>query len=302
MHLKPDQTPGGTDSPTGNAGLGKETVLQLAKNRPSKIFLAARSEQKAKDAIASIKPHVPDDVDITWLPLDLTSPDSIRDAAKSFHAQSSRLDRLILNAGIMATPPGRVAVTNHEIQFGTNHTGHFLLTNLLLPTLLKTAEEPGADVRVVAVSSVGHNLAPSFETFLDQDKLYNADPNVRYGASKASNILFAAELARRHPSLTAVSLHPGVIITDLYAPMSERSPVGALGAKALKAVGAQASTGALNQLWAAAGAKKEDLVNGAYYVPVGRRKPRNHYANSEDMGKRLWDWTEEELKKVGYLD
>lgn len=201
----------------------------------------------------------------------------------------------------MATPPGRVAVTNHEIQFGTNHTGHFLLTNLLLPTLLKTAEEPGADVRVVAVASVGHNLAPSFDTFLDQDKLHNADPNVRYGASKASNILFAAELARRHPSLTAVSLHPGVIITDLYASMSARSPVVAQGAKALKAVGMQASTGALNQLWAAAGAKKEDLMNGAYYVPVGRRKPRNHYANSEDMGKRLWDWTEEELKKVGYL-
>ena len=226
------------------------------------------------------------------------SLDSIRDAADSFNAQSSRLDRLILNAGVMSLPPGRTKM-GHEIQFGTNHTGHFLLTKLLLPTLLKTAEEPGSDVRVVAVSSIGHNMAPPLSMILDQDTLSGLDTNIRYGASKAANILFTAELARRFPSLTSVSVHPGVIFTDLYdAVMSRTGPLRPLAAWLLKTIGTPVSGGALDQLWAAAGAKKSELVNGAYYVPVGNRKPRNRYTKDADMAKTLWDWTEAELKKA----
>lgn len=237
-------------------------------------------------------------MDITWLPLDLMSLDSIRDAASSFTAQSSRLDCLILNAGVMALPPGNTEM-GHEIQFGTNYTGHFLLTKLLLPTLLKTVEEPGADVRVVTVSSIGHNLAPRFSMFLDQDKLSRADTNVRYGASKASNILFAAELARRYPALTSVSVHPGVIYTDLYVSMVQRfGAIGTMAASILKKFGQTIPQGALNELWAAVGAKKGDIVNGAYYVPVGHYKPYNMYANNADMAKALWDWTDAEIKKT----
>ncbi|KAJ5819750.1 hypothetical protein N7474_005341 [Penicillium riverlandense] len=281
----------------GNGGLGKETILQLANHRPSKVFMCARSESKATEAIKSLKSSIPNGIEITWLPMDLMSTKSIRDAAERFNAQSSRLDILVLNAGVMALPSGETEL-GHEIQLGTNHTGHFLLTKLLLPTLLKTAEEPDSDVRVVSLSSVGHNLAPSFDTILNQEKLKKVNTNARYGASKAANILFAAELSRRYPSITSVSVHPGIILTDLYDSISQRSSVISLGTKTLQFFGTSVPEGAYNELWAAAGAKKEDLTNGGYYIPVGHLKPHNKYARSKEMGKQLWEWTEAELKKV----
>ncbi|CAI7574821.1 unnamed protein product [Penicillium glandicola] len=280
----------------GNAGLGKETVLQLAKHNPKKIFLGARSEVKATEAIRSLKSSV-SNVEISWLPLDLTSGKSIKNAAEQVNAQSSRLDILILNAGVMALPPGETEM-GHEIQLGTNHTGHFHLTKLLLPTLLRTAEEPGSDVRVVSLASVGHIFAPPFEKILDQEKLKKVNTTVRYGASKAANILFAAELSRRYPSITSVAVHPGIIVTNLYDALSSRSLFAALGSKLLRLPASTVYQGVCNSLWAAAGAKKDDLTNGGYYVPVGILKHRNKWSTNEDMGKRLWEWTELELTKA----
>ncbi|KAI2791839.1 hypothetical protein POX_c04718 [Penicillium oxalicum] len=282
----------------GNAGLGKETVLQLAQHNPRKIFLGARTESKAIEAIKSIKATITNEVEIVWLPLDLTSTRSIRNAAEKFHAESDRLDRLVLNAGVMALPPGETEM-GHEIQLGTNHTGHFMLTKLLLPTLQRTAETPGSDVRIVSLSSVAHNLAPSLETILNQEKLKKVNTNARYGASKAANILFAAELSRRYPSITSVSVHPGVILTDLYGAINDRAALLRWSIKLLRLFGSSVPQGACNSLWAAAGAKKEDLHNGAYYVPVGNWKQHNKYVQSEEMGKRLWDWSEAEAKKAG---
>lgn len=283
--------------PTGNAGLGKETVLQLAKHNPKKIFLAARSEVKAEEAIKSVKSSVSNDVEVVWIPLDLMSGKSIKNAAEQVNAQSSRLDVLILNAGVMALPPGETEM-GHEIQLGTNHTGHFYLTKLLLPTLLKTAEEPDSDVRVVSLASVGHNFAPAFEKILDQEKLKKVSTTARYGASKAANILFAAELSRRYPSITSVAVHPGIIVTNLYDSLNSQSLFAALGSKFLRLSGSTVQQGACNSLWAAAGAKKEELSNGGYHVPVGILERRNKWACNEDMGKRLWEWTELELTKA----
>ncbi|RDW72740.1 putative short-chain dehydrogenase/reductase family protein [Aspergillus mulundensis] len=279
----------------GNAGLGKETIRQILKHNPEQVFLAARSEEKAQNAIRELESTAPN-VKITWLPLDLTYTKSIHDAAELFKSHASRLDILILNAGVMSLPPGETDL-GHEIQLGTNHTGHFLLTKLLLPTLLKTAEEPGSDVRVVSLSSIGHNLAPDFETVLDQTKLKQCNTHARYGASKAANILFAAELARRYPSITAVSVHPGIIVTDLYGAVGASNPLAAGVIKIMGMIGTKVEQGAWNQLWAAVGAKKGELVNGGYYVPVGIGKPRNRYVTDQQMGSRLWEWTETELRK-----
>jgi NAD(P)-dependent dehydrogenase (short-subunit alcohol dehydrogenase family) len=229
--------------------------------------------------------------------LDLMSGKSIKNAAEQVNAQSSRLDVLVLNAGVMALPPGETEM-GHEIQLGTNHTGHFYLTKLLLPTLLKTAEEPDSDVRVVSLASVGHNFAPAFEKILDQEKLKKVSTTARYGASKAANILFAAELSRRYPSITSVAVHPGIIVTNLYDSLNSQSLFAALGSKFLRLSGSTVQQGACNSLWAAAGAKKEELSNGGYYVPVGILKRRNKWACNEDMGKRLWEWTELELTKA----
>ncbi|KAL4879932.1 hypothetical protein BJY04DRAFT_192687 [Aspergillus karnatakaensis] len=281
----------------GNTGLGKETIRQIIQHNPAQVFLAARTEEKALNAIKELKSATPD-ARVTWLPLDLSSTKSVQDAAEQFKAQASRLDILILNAGVMTLPAGETDL-GHEIQLGTNHTGHFLLTKLLLPTLLSKAEEPASDVRVVSLSSIGHNLAPGFDVILDQPRLKECNTMARYGASKAANILFAAELARRHPNITAVSVHPGIIGTDLYGPIGKRNPITLIGTKVLGFFATHIEQGAANQLWAAVGAKKEALVNGAYYVPVGNGKTTNRYVVDEEMGRRLWEWSEAEVRRGG---
>ena len=284
----------------GNTGIGKETILQLAKHSPAKLYLAARTESKARDAIKSVKSALSNPVDIEYLPLDLSSLNSVREAAETVNATTSRLDILVLNAGIMAVPPGK-SESGHDIQLGTNHIGHFQLTKLLLPLLEKTAALPGSDVRVVSVSSEAYNMGPSIETIISTEKLTATGPWVRYGASKAANILFAAELARRYPAFKSVSLHPGLIKTDLYLPNQDvnflfKYGLALFGPLVLRGV----PEGAHNQLWAAAGAKREELVDGAYYTPVGRSHADNKFAKDQASGKRLWDWTEAELKKAGY--
>ncbi|KAL1965204.1 hypothetical protein VTN77DRAFT_5958 [Rasamsonia byssochlamydoides] len=285
----------------GNIGLGKETILQLAHHRPHRIYLAARSESKARDAIASIQAAVSSSspVDIRYIPLDLASFASIKNAASQFMAECERLDILILNAGIMGSPP-QTTEAGHEIQFGTNHVGHFLLTKLLLPTLLKTATDAKADVRVVTVASIAAGVAPtSFDELTSTPSLLAASTWQRYGASKAANILFAAELARRHPEIISVSVHPGVVASNLYETTKSSNPFArhVLTLSAPLAM-RNVSSGALNQLWAAAGASREELINGAFYTPVGNGQLRNRFASDAELARRLWEWTEEEVQKA----
>lgn len=203
----------------------------------------------------------------------------------------------------MATPPDTTA-EGYELQFGTNHIGHALLTKLLLPTLLKTAEKPDADVRIVNLSSEGHNLAPSpGGIILDQAELLKQSPWRRYGQSKLANILFTRELARRYPSITSVAVHPGVIITGLYQPARDSGMLMRVGVAAFGLLSwpflPDVRGGTLNQLWAAV-APRERVSSGAYYTPVGKRSEGSGFARDEGLAGRLWEWTEGELKKHGY--
>src|SRR5687768_9558515 len=141
----------------GNSGLGKESVLQFAKHNPKEIWLGARSEAKAQEAIKDIKAKIPN-APIKFVKMDLASFASIHDSARAFTQMSDRLDILLLNGGIMSVPPGTTD-DGYEVQFGTNHMGHALLTKLLLPTLLRTADT-GADVRVTVLASSAHQYAP----------------------------------------------------------------------------------------------------------------------------------------------
>ena len=281
----------------GNAGLGKETILQLAKHNPSRIYMGARTESKARAAIASIQEQLSSPVDIRHIPLDLASFKSIRAAAEKFTSECDRLDILVLNAGTMGNPP-TTTEEGYEIQFGTNHIGHFLLTKLLLPTLQKTvaSASPSPDVRVVSVSSMGHNAAPSFDVMTSTQALLEASTWTRYGASKAANILFASELARRYPEILSVSIHPGAVTSDLYDHVKASGAMAKHGLAASTLFFRTVRTGALNQIWAA-GAKRELLTNGAYYVPIGTRSVGNTYSDDVDMGRKLWEWTKEEVEK-----
>ncbi|RAL11048.1 putative short-chain dehydrogenase/reductase family protein [Aspergillus homomorphus CBS 101889] len=277
----------------GNTGLGKETIVQLAQHNPARIYLAARNEIKARDAIVSIREQIPSAVDIRYLPLDLGSLESVRAAAELFRADCDRLDTLILNAGTMNNPT-KFTEDGFELHMGTNHVGHFLLTTLLLSSMQKTvALSP--DVRVVSLSSAANVGSPPLEIMTSASALAEHHGLVRYSASKAANILFASELARRYPEILSVSVHPGAVASELYEHTMKLNPVVRLGLGVIKGAFCRSlRTGALNQLWAA-GVKRESLVNGAYYVPIGVHASGNPYANDADMGRRLWEWTEQQI-------
>ena len=192
----------------------------------------------------------------------------------------------------MAVPPG-LTKDGYEIQFGTNHVGHALLTKLLLPTLLRTAETPNSDVRIVNLSSLGYRVVPSggihFQDLrTTQENLGPASVWVRYGQSKLANILYAKELARRYPSITSVSVHPGVALTDIVTKLSffKRWLVYVTNLGNVKTPREVAK----NQLWAATGEKGE-LENGGFYEPIAVVGGQTKYSKSEKLAWELWVWT-----------
>ncbi|KAJ4324347.1 hypothetical protein N0V84_003908 [Fusarium piperis] len=280
----------------GNAGLGLETVLQLAKHSPAHIYLGARSEEKAQQAIKEVQEKVPNAPPITFLHLDLGSLSSTKAAAASFRASSDRLDILVNNAGIMATPEG-LTEDGYEIQFGTNHVGHALLTKLLLPTLKATAATSSSDVRVVFLSSSAEGMAPKDSYHLDKAKttMPHLGTWARYGQSKLANIHYSAALAKRHPDIKFISLNPGVVKTNLSKTFINTS--GALLGMAFKFVGyimsKSVEEGALNQIWAATG---RDVESGVFYSPVGVTGKGSALSNNEEVREQLWEWTEKELE------
>ena len=202
----------------------------------------------------------------------------------------------------MATPYDKTK-EGYEIQFGTNHMGHALLTKLLLPILLKTAETSNADVRVINLSSEGHNMAPSGGINYDQAALERAGPWGRYGQAKLANILHARELARRYPQITATALHPGVIMTDLYTSF-QKSWIGGVAAPVMKGLTMagvlyDVEKGTRNQLWCAMAAR-EEVRRSHYWKPIGVEAAGSRYAKDEKLAEQLWDWTEGELEKHGF--
>lgn len=281
----------------GNAGLGKETILQLARHAPSKIYLGARSADKANTAINSINNQCTEKVDIEHLPLDLNSLASVRAAAEIVKTKSTRLDILILNAGIMATPAARTT-EGFDSQFGVNHIGHFYLFQQLLPLLQATSQQ-GNDVRIVSLTSEAYNLFRSpFESMLNTEKLAAQSAWSRYGASKAANILFASEVAKKYPQFTAASVHPGIIMTDLHTPGQKSfSFVGWFMKLASPLISQDVPHGAYNSLWAAT---SKEVKSGKYYTPVGKQGNNKWVNATGGEGERLWAFSEEEIKKAGF--
>jgi NAD(P)-dependent dehydrogenase (short-subunit alcohol dehydrogenase family) len=197
----------------GNLGIGLQTVLQLSKHNPKKLYLAARSQEKFDQAVSEIRSAVPE-AKIEFLELDLASFASIKTAADKILTENDHLDLLVNNAGIMGVPRGTTK-EGYEIHFGVNHMGTVLLTRLLLPLLEKTAELPGSDVRIVNVSSTANTMVSGIP--LDQVKSDGNGANMfsLYGASKHGNVIHAKQLAKRYPKIMSVSLHPGRVATTI---------------------------------------------------------------------------------------
>jgi NAD(P)-dependent dehydrogenase (short-subunit alcohol dehydrogenase family) len=192
-----------------SSGLGIETARALL-TTGTELYLTARDVEKAKKAL----PELVSSERVHFLHLDLQSLDSVRACAKTFLEQSSKLNILIANAGVMHTPEGKTA-DGFETQFGTNFLGHYLLFNLLKPTLLASAS-PHFASRVVVVSSSGHRICGvDFDDLNFEERPYNGW--LSYGQSKTACIYLANEIDRRYggKGLHGLSLHPGSILSGL---------------------------------------------------------------------------------------
>jgi NAD(P)-dependent dehydrogenase (short-subunit alcohol dehydrogenase family) len=197
----------------GNSGIGLVTVQQLAA-QGAQVILAARRPAEGEKARAGIVAKSPRG-HVEVLALDLASLASVQVFAAEVLAKHSAIHGLVNNAGVMNTPAGRTA-DGFEMQFGTNHLGHYLLTELLLPAL-----RAGAPSRIVNVSSCYHDLANGREGRIDFDDLHFErrayDGWAAYAQSKLANVLHAKQLAKRleGSGITAVSVHPGWVRTNL---------------------------------------------------------------------------------------
>ncbi|MDQ4105490.1 MAG: oxidoreductase [Actinomycetota bacterium] len=291
----PDQA-GRTVLVTGaNSGLGLQTATVLAR-RGATVLLACRDPQRGQVALDLVRARS-GRADATLIQLDLADLSSVREAADEVRAiTGDRLDVLVNNAGVMASPLRRTA-DGFELQIGTNHLGHAALTWLLAPALV-------AGARVVTVSSLAHRRGG-----LDVDDLnwgkrrYNAV--TAYSASKLANLLFTVELDRRSRNagrdLLAVGAHPGVTDTELVpntTRMHSAGPLAHVARWGSKLISQGVSTGALPQLYAATAA---DVRGGEYYGPTSMGQTRGApgrvaaipAARDEHTARLLWERTAE---------
>jgi NAD(P)-dependent dehydrogenase (short-subunit alcohol dehydrogenase family) len=281
----PDQT-GRTAIVTGaNTGIGLETARMLAQ-KGAHVVLACRSREKGEAAAARINSERPGG-SATAAPLDLSDLDSVAAFASAIASAHTRLDLLVNNAGVMVPPLGRTK-QGFELQFGTNHLGHFALAARLLPLLERTSA-----ARLVVVSSTAQNLGRiDFDDLNWQHRPYAAWP--AYGQSKLANMMFALELGRRlaraGSGLRVTAAHPGWTATDLQRTSGVVRFLNPLFAM-------KPRDGALPTLRAAIDPSAE---SGSYWGPSRfgelngppARARISERAKDENVAKRLWDESE----------
>ena len=282
-----------------SSGLGLETTRALAQHG-AHVLMACRNPERAAAAVERVRAAAPEAADrVEVIALDLADLSSVLAAADSINSAHSHLDLLINNAGVMALPLQHT-VDGFEMQFGTNHLGHFALTGMLLDLLDAT---PGA--RVVNVSSQGHRMGRIAFDDLDASRGYHRW--LRYGQSKVANLLFTYELQRRlvaNDSTTiALACHPGGSNTELAR---DAGLMMRLAQPFAERFMQSAAMGSLPTLRAAT---DPSAAGGQYYGPDGIGQTRgfpvkvhsNAYSHRRDVAAQLWT-VSEELTGVSYLD
>ncbi|WP_226641709.1 oxidoreductase [Mesobacillus subterraneus] len=273
-----------------NSGIGFEAARKLS-DKGAHVILAVRNEEKGKAAVDSILQEN-SKASVEMMKLNLADLASVRHFTSAFIEKYKHLHILINNAGVMIPPYGKTK-DGFELQFGSNHIGHFALTGLLLPLLKKT---PGS--RVVTLSSIAHRGASIDFDNLDGSKGYKAMKF--YGQSKLANLLFAKELDNRlklHGIETiSVACHPGISNTNLFNLGKGETPKYMKGL--VKLFSQPAAMGALPTIYAAA----DDSLNGGEYIgPDGRGNRKGYPAIeipapgvfNEVTMNRLWQVSEE---------
>jgi len=264
-----------------NTGIGLETARELAK-KGATVVIASRSEAKAGSAAEDIKRDSPAG-NVAVMILDLAGLGSVETFADDFHGRFDRLDLLINNAGVMMPPESKTA-DGFELQFGTNHLGHFALTARLLDLLLATKNS-----RIVNVSSSAHRYGEIVIDDLNWDKRPYKEM-AAYGQSKLANLLFTLELQKRlgktGSGTLAVSCHPGWTSTDLQRHSGLLGFLNPL-------FGMKPWRGALPTLYAAVSG---DVIPGGFYGPDGFMQMRGYpervepkeTAGDTAMAGKLW--------------
>jgi NAD(P)-dependent dehydrogenase (short-subunit alcohol dehydrogenase family) len=280
-----------------NSGIGFEAAAVLA-GKGARVVLAVRDVAKGERAAVRIRNTHPA-ADINVHGLDLASLGSVRAAARDLKAMYPRISLLINNAGVSATPKASTK-DGFELQFGTNHLGHFALTGLLLDHILRVE-----DSRIVTVSSLGHRVRSAID-FDDLQSERRYDPFAAYGRSKLANLLFTYELqcrlAANHEATIAVAAHPGSSRTELLrsSPAWLRISSAVLGPLIFQSP----RMGALPTLRAAT---DPTVRGGHYYGPGGFAEQRGYpkcvrssaQSHDRELQQRLWV-VSEELTRVSY--
>ncbi|MGK9266012.1 SDR family oxidoreductase [Bacillus inaquosorum] len=274
---------------TGTGGLGYINALALSR-AGAEVIMAGRNRNKGEAAIKKIQSSVPS-ANIHFEELDLADLASIEAFGKRINSKYQNLDVLINNAAVMTIPKRQVTKDGFELQFGTNHLGHFALTAHLMPLLRKSRNS-----RVVTVCALAANHGVI--NFDDLQSEQNYKPMPVYGQSKLANLIFSLEFHRRSESekwgVMSIAAHPGLSRTDLVDTGTKNNkaplPIRLFGKFMLQS----AEQGALPTLFAATSPEAE---SGQYYGPGGTREikgfpaPAKITPEAQDMNtaKRLWE-------------
>ena len=275
-----------------STGIGLETARVLAA-AGARVIMAGRDAAKHERAIATIRERH-GDAQLDHVELDLTSLASARAAASAVRALTDGVDLLVNNAGVMYTPFERTA-DGFELQFGTNHLGHFVFTNHLLPAVLGAAP-----ARIVNLSSGGHQSSdihwddPNYE-HRPYDKFES------YGQAKTANILFSVELQRRlaDRGVESFAVHPGMIVTELGRYMT-RDDMKLLRSRIAESASASGNApigyksieqGAATTVWAAV-APELTGRGGTYLADCAICDTHAPWARDPDAARRLWTMSE----------
>jgi NAD(P)-dependent dehydrogenase (short-subunit alcohol dehydrogenase family) len=269
-----------------SSGIGYETARVLAEKKAT-VIIAVRNLQKGNSAAEKIRGFHPD-ADLNIMELDLANLESVRDFAHQFKTQYSRLDLLINNAGVMMPPYSKTA-DGFELQFGTNHLGHFALTGLLFDLIRATP-----DSRIVNVASNAHHYGRLHLNDLNWEKRKYRKMRA-YGDSKIANLYFTYELQGRLEkagvSTLVTAAHPGWTATELQRHVSWVSFLNHIFAQDI-------IMGALPMLYAAVA---PNVKSGDYYGPSGWREMKgypkkvesNKLSHNEEIAQKLWEISEE---------
>ncbi|KAI0368449.1 NAD-P-binding protein [Pilatotrama ljubarskyi] len=298
----------------GNAGIGFAIIRHLLR-RGAKVYMAARSEQKAKAAIERLQADASasGSGEVHWLKLDLSDPRDVKQAAEEFMRKEKRLDVLVNNAALLLVPSAKSKDGIQDIVM-VNYIGACVLTRALLPMLKQTAGEPSSDVRVVFLNSARHYHCSSDVRFrnledLNRDFEDTSFPQLlRYSHTKIMQLLFVRELQRRLDRegvpILLIAVDPGEVNTEGVQAYANSvgpilSPIYRLIANLTFTTPAK---GAYGPVFAAASPiprAKRDAYRGSYLKPPGTLVKANPIADREDLQKELWDTTDTFLKSIG---